>query len=163
MVAAKQPLASPPATPPASSSCSWIFSHPDYDRRPWVYTSVCLAARGARAGCRLQVADHSLEWLHPAACRLSPAITAGRDLHPAPKILLNSARIALRAWVVKLFGRPVRPIAVASEALDSWLHRSRVHGILAAWSGSNAPALVRGTYPASFWLSRAARHMAPGA
>lgn len=27
---------------------SLIFFHPDYNRRPWILTSVCFAARGAR-------------------------------------------------------------------------------------------------------------------
>ncbi len=42
------------------------FSHPDFTVGPWIRTRSCLAARG-------------LMW-HEAT------ITAGRDLHPAPKV-----------------------------------------------------------------------------
>ena len=42
------------------------FSHPDFTVGPWIRTRSCLAARG-------------LMW-HKAT------ITAGRDLHPAPKV-----------------------------------------------------------------------------
>jgi hypothetical protein len=48
LAAAKKPSAAPTAMPTTCSSCSRIFFHPDYDRRPWIHTSVCLAARGAR-------------------------------------------------------------------------------------------------------------------
>jgi|HigsolmetaAR201D_1030396.scaffolds.fasta_scaffold10922_3 hypothetical protein len=40
---------------------SLIFFHPDYNRRPWILTSVCLAARGARTTSSLmcKLAYHS--------------------------------------------------------------------------------------------------------
>jgi hypothetical protein len=56
--------------------------------------------------------------LSTAYCQLY--ITAGRELHPAPKILLNSLRIALWDGLVKLSERsaPIFMVRIMQVAIE---------------------------------------------
>lgn len=62
-----------------------IFSHPDFNCRPWNYTKSAMQKTLHRSRAEESLVNHSSQCVLKTLATYN-SITAGRDFHPAPKM-----------------------------------------------------------------------------